>query len=397
MKILQVGATFVGAQKKIENAIHDYVRAQGHDSRIFFAIGESDDGDVVCYENRVDSIIRRGLRKVFGKNPRFAWLSTRKLIAHIKEYNPDLVHIHIIHHGYLDYELLLDFLAQQKVPVVFTVHDMWFFTGGCYYYSAVGCNGFLNECKNCPANEKQLDCRKRETAKALRTKMRLYTGLEKACFVSVSPWVYSEIQKSMLNIFPQYLSMNAIDKVAHALPDVEKKRKFTLIGVATNWDNRKGLHRFYELGEAVKDLCDIILVGTVAEELKAGAPANIIFHGYANSSEELYNLYAGSDLHVSMSLEETFGLTFVEAALAGIKSMGFASTAIPDVLSKTKGYLIASCTVEEASAKIRELSQNRELCKITGEEFDEIRYYFSPQRMAAEYLEVYEKMYNSNK
>lgn len=397
MKILQVGATFVGAQKKIESAIHNYARAQGHDSRILFAIGDSDDRDVVCYEKRMDSIIRRGLRKVFGKNPHFAWLSTRKLIAHIKADNPDVVHIHIIHHGYLDYELLLEFLAKQKVPVVFTVHDMWFFTGGCYYYSAVGCNGFLNGCKQCPASEKQLDCRKSATERNWKTKMKLFAALKSISFVSVSPWVHSEIQKSMLNIFPQYLSMNAIDKVVDALPDVEKKSKFTLIGVATNWDNRKGLRRFYELGEAVKDLSDIILVGTVAEELKAGAPTNIIFRGYANSSEELFNLYAGSDLHVSMSMEETFGLTFVEAALAGIKSMGFASTAIPDVLKKTKGYLVTSCTVEEAAAKIRELAKNRDICRITAREFEEIRCYFSPQRMAAEYLEVYEKMYNSNK
>ncbi len=396
MKILQIGATFVGAQKKIEYAIHEYAQKQGHESSILYAIGESDDKRIVCYENRLDSVIRRGLRKVLGKNPHFAFISTLKLIRQIRKFNPDMIHIHIIHHGYLDYEMLLKYLIKMNKPVVFTVHDMWFFTGGCYYYSAVGCDGFMSGCKHCPESDIRLDCRKDVTEKYLKRKLKLFDDLKNISFVSVSPWVYSEIKKSGLQKFPQYLIMNSIDRAKDTFYEAKKRDKFTIIGVATNWDDRKGLRRFYELGILLSEKCDIILVGNVAEHLKNGAPDNIIFYGYTNCSDELYELYSSCDLHVSMSFEETFGLTFVEAALSGIRSVGFYSTAIPAVLEKTNGYIISSCTVEEAALKIRELIENRYMCSISGEEYFRIKEYFSPQRMATEYIRVYDEMYISN-
>lgn len=393
MRILQIGATFVGAQKKIEYAIHDYALKHGHNSSILYAIGESDDPNIICYENQLDSLIRRGLRKVFGKYPRFALISTLKLIRKIKKYRPDLVHVHIIHHGYLDYERLLKYLAKQKRPVVFTVHDMWFFTGGCYYYSTINCDGFMSGCNSCPKVTRELDCRKDATAKYLKKKLKLFCDLKNISFVSVSPWVHTEIKKSELALYPQYLIMNSVDSERCLSSEPGKNDKFTIIGVAANWDDRKGLRRFYELGEELEDLCDIILVGNVAEDYKKDAPSNITFYGFTNSADELYDLYSSCDLHVSMSLEETFGLTFVEAALSGIRSMGYNSTAIPAVLEKTHGYIISSCTVEETAAKIKQLVESREACVIIGEEYSEIKNYFSPQRMAFEYHKVYEEMY----
>ena len=392
MKILQIGGTFVGAQKKIEESIHGELLERDSDSYILYAIGHSDDEKIIRYENRLDCLIRRGLRKVFGKYPFFARISTLKLIRYIKKICPDLIHIHVIHHGYLDYEYLLKRLAKQNIPIVFTAHDMWFFTGGCYYYSTVGCDGFTKKCEKCPKSTFELDCKKCDTAKYLRKKLELFRNLKKICVVSVSPWVYSEMKKSELASYPQYMIMNSVDKVNDCLPKCEKNEKFTVIGVAANWDERKGLKRFYELGLALEDFCDIILVGNVEESLKEKAPSNIIFYGYTSSVEELYNLYASSDLHVSMSFEETFGLTFIEAAMSGIKSMGYKSTAIPAVLEKVYGYIIPSCTVEESATKIRQLAGNRRECAITEQEYAEIKEYFSPERMAAEYLKVYEEM-----
>ena len=396
MRILQVGATFVGAQKKIEYAIHQHMLRQSHDSSILYAIGESDDRNIVCYENRLDSLVRRALRKVLGKNPRFALISTLKLIRRIKEYRPDLIHIHIIHHGYLDYGLLLKHIAKQKIPVIFTAHDMWFFTGGCYYYSEIGCDRFKTGCVDCPKSSSELDCRRGATEKYLKKKLSLFKKLSDVSFVSVSPWVHSEIKKSSLASYPLYTVMNAVDNVNYTPLAKTKREKFTVIGVAANWDGRKGLNRFYELGLALKDLCDIILVGNVEESLKDGAPSNITFYGYAKSTDELYDLYASCDLHVSMSFEETFGLTFVEAALCGIRSIGFNSTAIPAVIEKTHGYVISPCSVGGVTEKIRQLIQNRESCEITEEEGLEIKEYFSPKRMALEYQRVYEEIFASH-
>ena len=397
MKILQIGATFVGAQKKIEYAIHQYCKEQGHDSRILYAIGESNDPDVVNYENKLFNFIRRGLRKFLGKKSRFAILSTLSLIKKIKAYNPDLVHIHVIHHGYLYYEMLLEFLATKKIPTVFTAHDMWFFTGGCYYYSVVGCDGFLKECKNCPKSTDELDCPKSATTRCLKKKLNLFSRFERLSFVSVSPWVCTEMKKSQLSKYPQYVVMNSVDNVAYVPFRTKKNEKFTIIGVAASWDERKGLKRFFELADILGDKCDIVLVGAVNSDLKSSAPENITLYGYTKNVDELYDLYSKSDLHVSLSFEETFGLTFVEAALSGIKSLGYNSTAIPGVLEKTHGFIIDNHTVAAVASKIEGLVCNRELCVVTKEEYEDIKRYFSVDRMSAEYLEVYNETLSSSR
>ena len=392
MKILQIGATFVGAQKKIEYSIHHYCKSLGHNSNILYAIGESDDPNIVCYENKLLDLIRRGARKVLGKHSCFAVLSTLNLMRKVKRSNPDLVHIHVIHHGYLYYELLLRFLAKRKIPVVFTAHDMWFFTGGCYYYSVVGCDGFLKGCYNCPKSASELDCPRAFTARKLKKKLRLFSKIDNISFVSVSPWVYSEMRKSKLSGYPQYMIMNSCSNIEYTPFRYEKNERFTIIGVAANWDERKGLRRYYELAAALHDSCDVILVGNVNQELKAEAPDNVMFYGYTGSTMELYDLYSKCDLHVSMSFEETFGLTFAEAALAGIKSLGYNSTAIPGVLEKTHGFIVDPCTVDAAVDIIKKLIPNRNACVITEEEYIEIKEYFSAERMSLEYYRVYEDM-----
>ena len=106
----------------------------------------------------------------------------------------------------------------------------------------------------------------------------------------------------------------------------------------------------------------------------------------------MFALYAQADLHVSMSFEETFGMTFVEAALAGTKSMGFNKTAIPYVIEKVYGYVLKSDQVAEMADAIFALSKHRENCKLDSEQMAAVRDYFSSDKMARSYYAVYEKV-----
>ena len=60
---------------------------------------------------------------------------TRTFIKQIDSIKPDIVHLHNIHGYYLNYEILFDYLAQLDIPIVWTLHDCWAFTGHCAYYS----------------------------------------------------------------------------------------------------------------------------------------------------------------------------------------------------------------------------------------------------------------------
>ena len=75
---------------------------------------------------------------------------TYDFIKHLKEISPDIVHIHNIHGYFLNYPVLFEYLSKSGIPVVWTVHDCWLYTGHCYYYSYIQCNKWESGCGDCP-------------------------------------------------------------------------------------------------------------------------------------------------------------------------------------------------------------------------------------------------------
>ena len=392
MHVLQIGGTYVGAQKLIEGEIHRWLIKNGHKSKVLFAVGESDDRNVICYETHFENICRRALCKIFGNNPRFARWQTYRIIRYIKKWKPDVVHLHVLHHGYVDYIFLFNYLARKRIPVVFTLHDLWAATGGCYYYSAQRCEKFQDGCRACEADPATLDCRPKQTEKLFSVKKALFEKLDKLCFVAVSPWVEAEARRTMLARYPICTVWNALASPLNVDLPQEATGKFRILGVAACWDKRKGIDRFFELAQLLGDRFEIKLVGDAEETIKAKAPRNILFLGRVNDPAQLFALYAQADLHVSMSFEETFGMTFVEAALAGTKSMGFNKTAIPYVIEKVYGYVLKSDQVAEMADAIFALSKHRENCKLNSEQLVAVQDRFSSEKMARSYHAVYEKV-----
>lgn len=75
--------------------------------------------------------------------------ATRKLIKEIREYDPDIIHLHNLHDYYINIEILFEFLEQYGKPVVWTLHDCWAFTGHCCYYNMAGCGKWIDSCHDC--------------------------------------------------------------------------------------------------------------------------------------------------------------------------------------------------------------------------------------------------------
>ena len=79
-----------------------------------------------------------------------SWFATKRFISEIKELKPDVIHIHNIHGYFLNYRMLFEYLKEADIPVIWTVHDCWLYTGHCYYYSSIGCDKWMSGCGNCP-------------------------------------------------------------------------------------------------------------------------------------------------------------------------------------------------------------------------------------------------------
>lgn len=391
MKIAQISGAYAGAQKIIERAIHKESLSRGYESRIWYAVGNSADAEILCYENKISSLFRRALRKYIGKNPHFSRWSTVQLIRQLKAYQPDLVHLHVLHQGYLDYETLFEYLIDQRIPVVYTAHDMWAFTGGCYYYTKEGCTGFLNGCCECPADPKRLDNPRDKTAFYFELKKKLISQLDSVRFVAVSKWVADELKKSFLSEYPIIVIENGVD-LHSSLPSVavqkEKCKPFVLLGVATSWDERKGIHRIFEMAPLLGDDYQFHLVGSASEQIKEKAPPNVCFLGYVNDKERLLQLYTNADLHISASMEETFGMTFIEAAFCGTRSVGYNSTAIVETLNGVYGHVVNDVTAEAMACAIEAVFSHDNI-KLNKDEIDKVIERYSSNAMSKKYVDLY--------
>lgn len=395
MKIVQVGGALNGAQKIIEEAIHHRALEMGHESYIFYARGKSDEPGLIKYESKFENLATRALRKYGGKRSCYSALQTRRLIQEIQRINPDIIHLHVLHHGYTDYQMLFKYLVKAQIPVVYTMHDMWAFTGGCYHYTALGCTGYQTGCNYCIAGKNQLDTEKAAVGSSYSRKKSMFSQLNRVHFVPVSWWVKEEMLKSFLakypiSVIPNGVAVNDNLALRHRAPR-EDKGKIRLISVAATWTEKKGINVLLELAQRLGEGYELWLAGSVAEDVKIHAPANVKFLGYCRDKKQLFEYYAACDLYVGASQEETFGMTFVEAALAGIRSVGFASTAITGTLHEIGGVGVKEFTCEAlVRAIVRVMESRRNALSLI--EIEEVANKFSPQHMADQYLNIYHEI-----
>lgn len=400
MRIVQIGGFLVGAQKTIEEGIHRFLIEHGHESYIFYEYGDSDEPNIICYENRFENIVTRLFRKLMGKNPHYAFLQTKRLIRYIERINPDIIHLHVLHDGCVDYELLLSYIVDNNIPVVYTMHDLWALTGGCYHYTLLKCEGHRNGCVKCDAPQDLIDCQRNLVKKSYYQKRKLLTLIQNYASVAVSYWVYNEIRNSFLANRQTYVIHNCIEQInnestaSYQVPI--KKAKYRLISIACTWDQSKGLPIILSLADMIGNDYEILLIGNASEELKNIVPQNVIFGGYCTDKRKLYCLLAEADLYISASFEETFGMTFVEAAYAGTRSVGFNSTAISETLELVNGICVNELTTVALCSAVKTTIQNNQN-KLNCNDIKRIRKYFSYERMSNEYYAVYEKLYRSNR
>ena len=151
MKILQINAVFgYKSTGVIARDIGEAVERAGGEAYFAYQTksGETKRGYTVG--NKLDWKAHALFSRVFGKQAYFSRRATKKLIKHIENISPDVVHLHNLHSNYVNLDLLLDFLGKRNIPTVVTMHDCWYFTGKCYHYQDVSCDKFTTDCKKCP-------------------------------------------------------------------------------------------------------------------------------------------------------------------------------------------------------------------------------------------------------
>ena len=272
--------------------------------------------------------------------------ATRRFLDWVKQYDPDVIWLHNIHGYYIHIGLLFEYLRTCGKNIIWTLHDCWSFTGHCAYFDFAGCDKWKTGCHHCPQKHTYpqsllLDNSRRNYA----MKKSLFTGIPDLRLVFPSNWLEKRVNQRFLKDYPVEVVYNTINReIFKPTPGNFRKKhgledKIVLLGVASVWDARKGLSDFVELAGMLDDRYKIVLVGLTQSQISA-LPDNILGLPRTNSMEELVAAYSEADIFLNPSVEETFGMTAMEARCCGTEAIVYQDTACEEIVNQFGGIAV---------------------------------------------------------
>ena len=360
MKILQINTVAVnGSTGSIADGIGEAIIRRGHSSYIAFGRNNislnASKSNLIKIGNNLsvaEHVLETRLLDRHGLASRCA---THKFIRQIDALKPDIIHLHNIHGNYINYNILFEYLAKANIPIVWTLHDCWAFTGHCVHFVAKNCDKWRNGCYSCPrlgSYPKSYFADRSRTN--YENKKKAFTSVKNMTLVPVSNWLGKVCSESFLGNYPIHVIHNGIDTdIFSPRINVSTKirnkyglgNRFVVLGVATGWSNENGLYDFIELRKRLDSDYVIVLVG-VTKRIKSILPEGIIGIYRTDSKEELAELYSTADIFINGSFEETFGLVTAESMACGTPVIVYNSTACPEIVTDNTGYVIPIGDIE---------------------------------------------------
>lgn len=272
---------------------------------------------------------------------------TKKFLAWADKFQPDVVWLHNLHGYYINVELLFNWLKKHPdLQVKWTLHDCWAFTGHCSYFTMVKCERWRSHCSYCPQKKAYpKSCFLDRSAQNFNRKRAAFTGIRNMTLITPSKWLADLVRQSFLQEYPVKVIHNTIDTNIFKPTPSDFRRKYGLedkiiiLGVANVWDKRKGLYDFYKLAQMLDDRYAIVLVGLSKKQI-ADLPKNIKGLQRTNSQTELAAIYTAADVLVNPSVEETYGMTQVEAKACGTPSIVYKDTACEEIANTTGNAIV---------------------------------------------------------
>lgn len=399
MKVLFVNLVYgVGSTGKIIADIADLLREGGSDVRILYGAGaDSSDADARKISGRLEYYAHNALSRLTDHAGLYSRTATQKLIHEVKSFRPDLIHLHTLHGFYMNYEMLFRFLKGSGIPVVWTLHDCWSFTGHCTHFSQIKCTQWQTECQNCRLLRRYPQCYgKGDVRRNFLRKKAAFTGVKNLVITTPSQWLASQVAQSFLQDYPRVVIPNGIDRTVFQprTSDLRKKHhlesKKIVLGVASAWSAQKGLSDLLSLADRLGPDYQVVLIGLTAKQL-SHIPPNVLGLSRTANQIELAQWYTAANVFVNPTYEETFGLTTVEAQACGTPAVVYETDGCPETLATGGSVLTTQGDLDGLERAVRDIVQ-RDICVSPRktERFDKERTY-------EEYIRLYKRMCGGTK
>lgn len=348
MKVVIINAVYkIMSTGRSYSELHDYLCSLGHECKIIYGEKKGEYKDAIYLGNYIDHKLHALLSRITGNVGGYSLFSTKKLLKFLDKYKPDVVHLGNLHSNFINIEILLKYLGKKNIRTTLTLHDCFFYTGGCVHYTLNNCFKWQKRCYECQFYRKQGSWFFDRTNYLFNKKENGFKNIEKLGVIGVSDWISDEARKSVIlknaKIIKRvynWVDLNLFKPINLEEKYIEKKlkNKFIILGVASGWSLKKGLDKFIQLAKYISSDMVIILIGNI--DVGINLPNNIINISVTDDVNELVKYYNLANVFLQLSKEETFGKVVAEALACGTPAIVYDSTASPELVKDGCGYSV---------------------------------------------------------
>ncbi|PLZ90672.1 glycosyl transferase [Fischerella muscicola CCMEE 5323] len=329
------------------------------------------------------------------------WLPD-KVLPQVTQIAPDIINLHWVSGGFMQIETI----TKLQRPLVWTLHDMWAFTGGCH--TSGDCDRYKASCGACPilSSNKDWDL----TRWVWQRKAKAWKNLN-LTIVSPSSWLAKCASSSSLfqnlrtEVIPNGLDTQIYRPInqptARELLNLPQDKQLILFGaIQATSDKRKGFHLLQpalrELSKAGwKDRLEIVIFGASQPENPPDLAFKTHYLGHLYDDLTLATVYSAGNVMVVPSLQEAFGQTASESLACGTPVVAFNATGLKDIVDhQENGYLAKPFEVDDLAKGIAWVLENHQRYqKLSDYAREQAKQKFSIETITHRYLSLFKDIY----
>lgn len=335
MRVLLLNCVYCqGSTGKIVASIADTLRTQGHEIFTCYGLGDEhidEHSKKICtnIEHNINALLSRITGIPYGG----LFLSNYRIKRVIKEFKPDVVHVHCVNASIVNVYVLLKYLAKLDIKIVITLHAEIFHTAGCEH--AFECEKWKAGCQDCNLYKQRVNSwffdRSKESYKRMYKAVNAFAP-DNLIVTAVSPWLAERAKQSaIIKRYPVEYVPNGVDtSVFHYKKSIEIINRGTYKKVVLfvtpyfglEEADVKGGRYLPKIAERLPEYKFIVVSSRKSNNLGA-LPSNIQLWGRAKKQEELAQLYSEVNLTLLLSKRETFSMVTAESLCCGTPVVGF--------------------------------------------------------------------------